>query len=409
MNKSKTILATAYAVNPYKGSEDGMGWNFILQIARFQRVIAITRENNQTHIDRYMEENPNPLYENITFLYFDLPYWARFWKRKARGAMLYYVLWQRALPRFIKKQGLQFDIAHNLNFHNDWTPSYLWKLDKPFVWGSVGHHNRIPAQYLKPYPKSYAWKDMLTWWVKQFFWRFSPALRQTVGKAKHVFCMNRSVAEVLPAVAPKMSLMPSVATHDAGWLPEKSQEKFTVISAGRFVPLKGFDLTILSFAHFLQNLPTEAQAKCELVLVGSGAEKAFLQTLVQDNALQNHVRFVDWIERTDLLAMFKEASVFLFPSHEGAGMVVAEALSFGLPVVCLDNSGAGEFITQDCGFAIPVQDYLPTVQALSQALTRLHNEPDTLQKMSQEARRHFLTHFHWDRRGEHLREVYAGL
>ncbi len=40
------VLITAYAVNPYKGSEDGMGWNFILQAARFQRVVAVTRRNN---------------------------------------------------------------------------------------------------------------------------------------------------------------------------------------------------------------------------------------------------------------------------------------------------------------------------------------------------------------------------
>ena len=55
----KTILATAYAVNPYKGSEDGMGWNMILQIARFQKVIAVTRENNEPKIVKYMKENPS--------------------------------------------------------------------------------------------------------------------------------------------------------------------------------------------------------------------------------------------------------------------------------------------------------------------------------------------------------------
>ena len=54
----KTVLMTAYAVNPYKGSEDGMGWNFILQAARFQRVIAVTRRNNGPHIERYLAENP---------------------------------------------------------------------------------------------------------------------------------------------------------------------------------------------------------------------------------------------------------------------------------------------------------------------------------------------------------------
>ena len=53
----KTIIATAYAINPYKGSEDGMGWNFTLQIARFNKVIVITRENNRGYIEKYISEN----------------------------------------------------------------------------------------------------------------------------------------------------------------------------------------------------------------------------------------------------------------------------------------------------------------------------------------------------------------
>ena len=116
----KTILATAYAVNPYKGSEDGMGWNALYQIARFNKVIAITRENNRPHIEKYMSENPDSVYQNMEFLYFDLPKWMRFWKKKSRGAMLYYWMWQKAMPKFILKQKIDFDIVHNLNFHNDW-------------------------------------------------------------------------------------------------------------------------------------------------------------------------------------------------------------------------------------------------------------------------------------------------
>jgi hypothetical protein len=56
-----TVLLSAYAVNPYHGSEDGMGWNFIMQIARFNKVIAVTRENTRTDIERYMKEHPSNL------------------------------------------------------------------------------------------------------------------------------------------------------------------------------------------------------------------------------------------------------------------------------------------------------------------------------------------------------------
>ncbi|MBK8667948.1 MAG: hypothetical protein IPN89_00205 [Saprospiraceae bacterium] len=175
---TKTILSTAYAVNPYKGSEDGMGWNFILQIARFNKVIAITRENNQRNIEKFMAENPDPLYNQITFMYYDLPPHLRWWKKGSRGALLYYQLWQRGVVNFVKKQHLTFDIAHNVNFHNDWTPTFLWKLGKPLVWGPVGHHSRIPVQYLRDYAFSYKIKETFTWAIKKYFWNFSPNLKK---------------------------------------------------------------------------------------------------------------------------------------------------------------------------------------------------------------------------------------
>jgi len=108
----KTILASVYAVNPYNGSEDGTGWNLVLQIARFNKVIAVTRCNNQPHIERYLKENVVPEAKNIEFEYYDLPYWMRFWKKGSRGALLYYYLWQMGLPHFVRKRKLQFDITH---------------------------------------------------------------------------------------------------------------------------------------------------------------------------------------------------------------------------------------------------------------------------------------------------------
>lgn len=403
----KIVLATAYAINPYKGSEDGMGWNFVMQIARFQKVIAITRENNRQHIEKFISENPSKIYANIEFLYFDLPYWMRFWKKGGRGAMLYYWMWQRGIVAFIKKQNLTFDIAHNLNFHNDWTPSFLWKLGKPFVWGSIGHHPLIPAQYLKPYSKKYWIKDRLTWLVKNYFWKLSPSLKKTVQKAQHIFCMNSGVPKQLKITA-KYSIIPSVATEDFGWnKTEQSNDQFTVISAGRFVPLKGFDLTVQAFAKFYHGQNATTQEKCKLILIGSGPEEQFLKNLAIRLEVQHKVQFINWIERDQLMVKFKTASTFLFPSHEGAGMVVAEALSFGLPVVCLDNEGPGQFIDKACGYAIKQQNYQETVNALSNALNELHDNSEKRKEMRQAARLKFERVFHWDRRGEQLQAIYA--
>ncbi|WP_165851331.1 glycosyltransferase family 4 protein [Brumimicrobium aurantiacum] len=405
----KNILATAYAINPYKGSEDGMGWNFVMQIARFNKVIAITRENNKEHIEKYMSENPNELYENIQFRYFDLPYWMRFWKKGGRGAMLYYVMWQRGIVQFIKKQNINFDIAHNLNFHNDWTPSFLYKLKKPMVWGPVGHHPMIPKQYLAPYAKKYLLIDRLTWLIKKYFWKLSFSLKSTVKYADHILCMNHSVPDVLSPKT-KYSVTPSVATQDFGWNDaEDLDDKFTLISAGRLVPLKGFDLTIQAFANFYHQLNKFEQEKCQLLIVGSGPEEQLLKDLAVKLKVENQINFINWIERDELMKKFKTSSAFLFPSHEGAGMVVAEALSFGLPVICLDNEGPGQFINSECGFAVKQQEYNKTIVELTNAIQMLHQHPEKRIEMSIAARQRFELMFHWDRRGEQLKNIYSEL
>ena len=403
----KTILATAYAVNPYKGSEDGMGWNGIYQIARFNKVIAITRENNRPHIEKFMLDNPDIVYENIQFLYFDLPLWMRFWKKKSRGAMLYYWMWQKAIPSFVTKQNIKCDIVHNLNFHNDWTPSYLHKLGLPFVWGPIGHHPIIPAQYLAPYSKKYLIKDRLTWGIKKLFWNYSIGLKQSIRKADHIMCMNSSVSQVIKLQKNKYSINPSVATEDYGYNVNSQNEKFSLISVGRLVPLKGFDLSICAFAKFIEH--KEEKNDCELVIVGSGPEKEFLQNLAKEKNIGQYVKFIDWIERSELLGMYKEATAFLFPSHEGAGMVVSEALSFGLPVVCLDNCGPGEFIDESCGFAITEQDYNSTVKDLSSGITKLYDSPSLRKNMSESARQLFEQKFNWNSRGEQFQTLYQSL
>ena len=124
---------TAYAINPYKGSEDGMGWNFSLQAARHSKIIAVTRKNNRSAIEKFIHENPDERYANLEFRYFDWPNWMLFWKKGPLLSLIYYYFWQLSLAIHVRFRKWNFDLAHNLNFHNDWTPSFLWITGKPLV------------------------------------------------------------------------------------------------------------------------------------------------------------------------------------------------------------------------------------------------------------------------------------
>jgi hypothetical protein len=74
------VLVSAYACEPGKGSEPAVGWNWIVQIARFHEVWAITRSSNRRAIEMSLAGKP---LGNVHWLYYDLPAWARFWKRGA--------------------------------------------------------------------------------------------------------------------------------------------------------------------------------------------------------------------------------------------------------------------------------------------------------------------------------------
>lgn len=158
----------------------------IAEIAKHNSEIAITRENNQTTIEKYLKENNLSQSDQMKFEYFDLPYWMRFWKKGGRGALLYFYLWQIGIIFFILRKKIKFDLAHHLNFHNDWTPTFLWLLGKPLVWGPIGHHPVIPKDYLmRSAGTSAYYLDQIKWRVKKFFWSFDPFLKITKWKSQN--------------------------------------------------------------------------------------------------------------------------------------------------------------------------------------------------------------------------------
>lgn len=403
----KKVLITAYAVNPYKGSEDAMGWQMILQALRYQHVIAVTRKNNREAIEKYIVEHPEmkDMFARLSFLYFDWPQWMIFWKKGPLLSMIYYYGWQFTLAVWLKRRCKNVDVVHNLNFHNDWSPGFLWMLKKPMVWGQVGHHSKIPRNYILPVYGFRAYlKDRFLWMIKLMAWNFDPFLFLSKKKANMIICMNREAVKKL-RLKNNFLVHPSVAAKETE-NQSNPGDTFKVISVGRFVPLKGFDLTIRSFALFYRNLNPSDQQKARLILIGKGPEKDRLQTIAKQEAVSHVVDFVEWMPHADVIKLYQSASVFLFPSHEGAGMVVPEAMSAGIPVVCLNNSGPGEFVHPESALSVSYSSYSMTIDELALRLTKLFFIKDFYEKEKSLTRIRYNDLFRWDVRGEMLKEVY---
>lgn len=96
----------------------------------------------------------------------------------------------------------------------------------------------------------------------------------------------------------------------------------------------------------------------ELIIVGSGELEDDINTLIEQLDLSDSVKLVP--PRKDIETIYLDASIFvLTSSSEGFGMVVLEALSFGLPVVSFDcPSGPRDIIDDNLdGFLVDLNDF----------------------------------------------------
>lgn len=114
-----------------------------------------------------------------------------------------------------------------------------------------------------------------------------------------------------------------------------------------------------------------------------------LKKKVRDLNLTNQIVFHGRLNENELHEKFLAASAFVFPSHyEGFGMVLAEALGYGLPVVTFDNSAMPYLIKDGYnGFLVENKNSL----ALAKAIPRLFSNRSILKELSQNALSTFET------------------
>lgn len=408
----KTILASAYDINPFKGSESGTGWNFILQIARSRKVLAITRKNNKSEIERYIKEKKIDT-TNIQFYYFDLPYFLRFWKRGPKGSFLYYNLWQFGLIFFIWLKKLKFDISQHVNFHADHVPSFLWVFRKPFIWGPISHNELIPTQFISS--KYIYFQDRLRFLIKFLRWKFDPFIYLCKKNSSIIIGGNSSVQSRLNVSDNKFVKLSTVGSYPFALEKTTASDsnmpnidsKFRLISVGRFVPIKSFDISINAFDSFYKLLPEEDKQKVELILIGDGPLYDELEEISNKLECRSAINFIKWIDQEKLFELYKISSVLLAPSHEGAGAVIGEAQSAGLPVICFKNFGAGELISKKSGIVVEYQSYYKSYISMGNAIKVLFDDKSYYDHLRKGAINNYYSNLSWNSKGNKLEEVYT--
>ncbi len=394
------FFVSAYACEPGLGSEIGVGWHWVLEMSRYFELWVLTRESNRHTIEPWIAEHPE--YNHIHFLYFDLPKWARFWKKGLRGVRTYYNIWQWCTNGIVKHTMQENDIKifHHLTYGN-----VLWKVSSYgrkqfFIWGPVGGLETIPKEFSDCYDRK--WRCVEA--VRRALIMFLPlniGFRKRCKDADLILCKTEITRELIPyKYRNKAVLQTDVAVeqmpvnNDA--ITHEDNDCLKLITVGRLDAWRGFDLCIEAVAKAVDTHP-----HVHLTIVGSGSDKTRLQRIVAELGMEKNVTFTGKVNSERYKTLMNESDVVLNASlKEGAVTVSFDSMSLGKPLICVDTTGYTRYFSDEYAIIIPIKNRKQVIDDLKNGILRLSDRNVSAQ-MGKKA---LLAgqRFTWEKRGEEI-------
>jgi glycosyltransferase involved in cell wall biosynthesis len=231
---------------------------------------------------------------------------------------------------------------------------------------------------------------------------------RAVAISSHTARQVQRLAGVLPEVIPYGVGLPAAAIGgEREAVPGAPGGDFVALFVGRLVERKGVDVLLRAVARLPGSLPLR------VVIVGDGPERGRLEALARELGLDTRVRFSGRVSAAELERSYRAARVFVLPAvvdrrgdTEGLGVVLLEAMSYGVPVVASRTGGITD-IVEDGTNGILVEPGDP--DALAAALERLARDPVLASRLGEAGRRTVEGRFSWDAIAERWEQLYRSL
>lgn len=407
----RRILVSAYGCEPDKGSEQGVGWNWVLQLACLADLVVITRSNNQAVIEAAL---PDELRSRVRFEYYDLPPSIRSLKRKEKGLYFYYLLWQWGAYRRARQllHAQTFDYVMHLTFGSLWMPTFMHRLPLPFIWGPVGGGEAVPFRLISSMPFRGRLLQYLRYGLMATF-RFNPLFTGIVRSARVILARTVDTARLIPGrYTDKVRVVLETSVADE-WLaipPVKAGAAIQgrpvqVIYTGRLVALKNVATAIKAVAKACRE-----GSDLHLRIVGDGPLRNSLQTLAAEEGIADQVVFTGTLTQPAVLGELCNSDIYLFPSlKEGGVWSLMEAMALGLPVMCVNTSGMAVIADAQSAVLVEPHSQQQMVDDFAAALVSLAESPERRQQLGRLARERIETHFRWQHKGEFMADLFDEL
>jgi phosphatidylinositol alpha-1,6-mannosyltransferase len=180
-----------------------------------------------------------------------------------------------------------------------------------------------------------------------------------------------------------------------------------VLTVGALTRRKGQDMMIRALPAIRDKVPAVLYS-----IAGDGSEREYLNGLVREFGVGDHVQFRGAPSDEELVACYQQCDLFAMPNRrvganfEGFGIVYLEAQACGKPVIAGNSGGTAE--TVDPGVSGYVLD-CETPDALAETVVRLLNDASQRESMGAQGRQRATSLFDWRPLADQAAKIFRSL
>lgn len=379
------ILINAYSVAPNWGSEQGVGWNWIINIAKYCKCYVITEGEWRKEIEDALVTHPQR--ENIKFYYNPVPEKVRkmCWNQGDWRFYYYYNKWQKSTLKIAKQicKEHKIDVIHQLNMIGFREPGQLWNINGiPYVWGPVGGMDNLPLSFIKEESLKTRIFCRIKNIINIFQYSYQPTVRKAIKSSNAIISAVKGVEKVLKdkynrqtIIIPETGINNTCVPVDN--MPQK-EDCFNILWVGRFITTKKLDIAIQTIARLkhLNNI------KLHIVGFGMNMEDEKYKNLAKELKVEDKCVWHGKLSNTEVHSIMKKMDIFFFTSiMEATSTVTLEAIQNRLPIVCHDTCGFGNIVNDSIGRKIELRTPQDSINDFAKIIEELYNNRDTLTAM----------------------------
>lgn len=387
----RTILVLAYSISPTRGSEYAVGWNYVTHMARDHDLVVLygLAGPHMGDLEEMAGVTSEQFGGHITFVPVLPGQRARIanhLNRTGHVPFSFYVAYRywhvaalEAARRIVADR--RIDVVHYLCPIGFREPGYLWKLNKPYVWGPIGGIAARPVRAFIGLGLGNGLRTVARNFANAVQFRFGRRVAEGISRADMLLAATSENAAAIERVHGRRAIVVPENAIDLGSSVtvrvSPPGQPLRLIWVGTLETRKAITILLRALAQ----LPKPA--RWTLDVLGDGP------LLAQSRAEAEALRIADlvtWhgkLPRDRAVARMADADVHVLTSLAEANTTVLwEAMGAGVPTMAIDHCGMHDSICHDCGVRLPLDRIDAMVDSFADAIGRLIDDRAAVERLS---------------------------